>query len=212
MKTILGGTILGLLAGSFCMASLAQDSAMSAKPAAKAAKPMTMPMPQPPPEMTKMIKVMSGTWTVTEKEDPGPMFPNGGSGKGTATLTPGPGGLSLMEKYHSSGAMGPNFTGLGTFWWDPKAQAYRVVWCDNMTPTGCDNSGMTKWDGDKLVGTMQSDMGGQMMTTRYTYSDWKPNSFVMTMEMGSDANSLKPAMTITYTKAPMAKVAEKTAQ
>jgi hypothetical protein len=69
-----------------------------------------------------------------------------------------------------------------------------------MTPTGCDASGTTKWDGDKLVGMMEGDMNGQKMTTRFVYSDWKPNSFVMTMEAGPNANSLQKMMTITYTK------------
>lgn len=204
MKTILRGTILGALAGVFCMALMAQDSAMSSKPkAAKPAQPMAMQTPQPAPEMTKLIKMMSGSWTISEKHDPNPMMPNGGTGKGTATLTPGPGGMSMMEKYHSIGAMG-SFNGFGTFWWDPKAQLYRGVWCDNMTPGGCDTSGTTKWDGDKLVGTMQSETDGKMMMSRFTYSDWKPNSFVMKMEMGPDANSMKLAMTVTYTKAAMA--------
>ncbi len=201
MKTILRTAILGALTAGLGATLMAQDSAMSSKPAAKPAQPMAMPAPQPAPEMTRLIKQLSGTWTIAEKENPGPMFPNGGAGTGTATMMPGPGGLSLVEKYHSSGAMGPSFDGVGTFWWDPKAQLFRGLWCDNLTPNGCDASGTTKWDGDKLVSTMQSDSGGQMMMSRYTYSDWTPNSFVMTIEMGSDANSLKPAMTITYTKA-----------
>ena len=141
-------------------------------------------MPKPAPEMTKMIKMMGGNWTVTEKHDPNPMMPNGGTSKGTAVLTPGPGGMSLTEKYHSTGAMG-SFNGLGTFWWDPKAQVYRGVWCDNMSPNGCDASGTTKWEGDKLVGTMEAEMNGQKMLTRFTYSDFKSDSFVMTMEIGS---------------------------
>jgi hypothetical protein len=201
MKTILRGAILVVLGGLCVMPLAAQDSAMSAKP--KTAKPkdqMGMPMPKPAPEMTKMIKMMAGNWSLTEKSDPNAMFPNGGAGKGTAVLTPGPGGLSLVEKYHSSGLMGPNFTGMGTFWWDPKAQAYRGVWCDNLTPNGCDSSGTTKWEGDNLVGTMEGDMNGQKMVTRFTYSDFKPDSFVMTMEMGPDASKMQKAMTITYTK------------
>jgi hypothetical protein len=205
MKTILRGTILVLLGGLCAMPLAAQDSAMSAKP--KTAKPsdqMAMPMPKPAPEMTKMIKMMAGNWTVTEKSDPNAMFPNGGAGKGTAVLTPGPGGLSLVEKYHSSGLMGGSFNGVGTFWWDPKANLYRGVWCDNMTPNGCDPSGTTKWDGNNLVGTMEGDMNGQKMVTRFTYSDFKPGSFVMTMEMGPDTSKMQKAMTITYTKAGMA--------
>ena len=47
-------------------------------------------------------------------------------------------------------------------------------------------------------------MGGQKMVVRTTYSDFKPDSFVMSMEMGPDANSLQKMMTVTYTKAPAA--------
>jgi hypothetical protein len=213
MKTILRGTILLALAGVFGLTLMAQDSGMSSKPATKAAQPMAMPMPQPAPEMTKMIKMMSGTWTVSEKSDPGPMFPKGGTGKGTAKMWAGPGGMSLMENYHSSGLMGTGFSGAGTFWWDAKAGVYHGIWCDSMTPGGCDGSGTTKWDGDNLVGTMEGDMNGQKMVTTFTYSDWTPNSFVMTMASGPDANSLKPMMTITYTKTAMpAKAAEKLAE
>jgi hypothetical protein len=50
------------------------------------------------------------------------------------------------------------------------------------------------------------------MMTKFTYSDFKPNSFVMTMASGPDANSLKPMMTLTYTKAAMAAKSEKPAQ
>jgi hypothetical protein len=205
MKTILRVTMLIVLAGLCVMPLAAQDSAMSAKPkaakpAAKSPEQASMPMPKPAPEMTKMIKMMAGTWTVTEKHESNPMMPKGGTNKGTAVLTPGPGDMSLVEKYHSTGAIG-SFNGLGTFWWDTKAQAYPGVWCDNMSPTGCNNTGSTKWEGDKLVGTMEGEMNGQKIMTRFIYSDFKPNSFVMTMEMGPDASKMQKAMTITYTKA-----------
>lgn len=208
MKTILRVTMLLVLGGLCWMPLAAQDSAMSAKPkaakpaakpAAKAKEQMSMPMPKPAPEMTKMIKMMAGSWTVSEKHDASPMMPAGTS-KGTAVLTPGPGGMSLTEKYHSTGTMG-SFNGLGTFWWDAKAQVYRGVWCDNMSPNGCDANGTTKWEGDKLVGTMEGEMNGQKSTSRFTYADFKPSSFVMTMESGPDASKLQKVMTITYTKA-----------
>ena len=202
MKTI--PRLLELAFVGLCAVTLiAQDAAAPAKP--KAAKPKeaagaSMPMPKPSPEMTKMIKAMSGNWKVVEQHDPNPMMPNGGTGQGTAKLWAGPGGLSLMENYHSAGAIGGGFNGFGTFWWDPKAQAYRGTWCDNMTPNGCDTAGTSKWDGDKLIGTMESEMNGQKMMSKFIYSDFKPDSFTMTMEMGPDANSMKKAMTITYTK------------
>jgi hypothetical protein len=201
MKIVLRGMGVAVMAAVCVTGLMAQDKSASAD--AKAAAP-TMPMPKPDPEMTRLIKMMSGNWTVIEKSQPSPMMPNGGSGQGSAVMTAGPGGMSLMEKYHSSGLMGSNFNGFGTFWWDPKAQVYRGLWCDTMTPGGCDASGTTKWDGDKLVGTMEGDMNGQKVVTRFIYSDWKPNSFMMTMEMGPDVNSMKEAMTISYTRSSSA--------
>ena len=186
------------LAAMCCIAMTAQDAKKPAS--AKAANSAQMQAPQPAPEMTKLIKSMAGTWTVTEKHLPNPMMPKGGTGKGMAALTPGPGNLSLVEKYHSTGAMG-TFNGMGVFWWDAKAGAYRGLWCDNMTPGGCDANGTTKWEGDKLVGNMDMDVNGQKTAMRFTYSDFKPGSFMMTMEMGPDANSMKKAMEVTYTKA-----------
>lgn len=202
MKIIFRRISLIALAAVFSTALIAQDNDAPNKPvpSRSVAHAKMPPPPQPSPEMTKLIKMMSGNWTVTEKYEPGPMFPTGGSGKGTAKLWAGPGGLSLMESYQSSGPMGTNFKGFGTFWWDPKAQAYRGVWCDTMTPTGCDGSGSTKWDGETLVGTMESEMNGQMMVTKFTYTNWKPDSFVMTMSSGPNANELKDMMTFNYTR------------
>jgi hypothetical protein len=204
MKTIPRVLFFVTLAGFYCIALFAQDAATPAKP--KAAKPpsqaQAMPMPKPAPEMTKLIKTLSGNWTVAEKMEPGPMAPNGGMGKGTAKFWAGPGGLSLIESYQSSGAMGGSFKGMGTWWWDPKAQVFHGLWCDNMTQNGCDTSGSTKWEGDNLVGTMQApDPSGQMMMMKFTYSDFKPDSFVMTMEGGPDASKMQKMMTVTYTKA-----------
>jgi len=202
MKKILWRTSLLLSIVAIGCVMLAQDSSAPAKP--KSSPPAgagAMAMPTAAPEMTKLVKMMSGSWMVSEKIYPSPMMPNGGTGRGTATITPGPGGMSLIEKYHSSSSMSPNFNGYGTFWWEPKDQVYRGVWCDNMTPNGCDPSGTTKWDGENLVGTLQGEMNGKPMMTRFIYSDWKPNSFVMTMEMGPDANNLQKAMVVTYSKA-----------
>ncbi len=184
----------------------AKKKPSAAKPAAQPkAQPAAtgMPMPKPAPEMTKLLKALSGNWKVSEKHEPNKMAPKGGTGEGTARAWPGPGGLSLIDNYHSKGPMG-TFSGFGVMWWDPKAQAYKGVWCDNGTPEGCTYGGESKWEGDKLVGTMETEMGGQKMTMRTTYSDFKPDSYLMTMEMGPDANSLEKIMTVTFTKLPAA--------
>ena len=200
MKTLSRLSVILALVAIAWVSIGAQDQPKTKSKSAKPAAQSAMPMPKPAPEMTKLIQKLRGSWTTAEKMEPNEMAPKGGSGKGTATFTAGPGNLSLMEKYNSHGGMG-NFAGLGNFWWDSKAQAYKGVWCDTMTPDGCDASGTTKWEGDSLVSMMEGEMNGQKMVTKLTYSDWKPNSFVMTMESGPDAGSLKKMMTITYTKA-----------
>jgi hypothetical protein len=208
MKFILRRVVTGLLAGVCCWSVAAQDKpAASGAKTAKPAADVGMTMPKPDAQMTKLIKMMGGSWTVTEKSNPSPMMPKGGTGKGTATFTPGPGNMSLVEKYHSSGMMGSTFNGLGVFWWDTKAQVFKGMWCDSMTPGGCDTSGTTKWEGDNLVGMMEGEMNGQKMVTKFVYSDWKPNSFVMKMDSGPTAASLQNMMTITYTRAGAAPAA-----
>ena len=206
MKVIRMRVFVITLIAAISTLALAQDDAKPARPLASrsAAQAKMPPSPQASPEMTKLIKMMAGNWTVTEKSEPSPMFPNGGSGKGTARMWAGPGGLSLLETYHSSGMMGSNFSGFGTFWWDPKEQVYRGLWCDSMTPNGCDASGTTKWDGETLVGMMEGEMNGKKTVSKFTYANWKPDSFVMTMATGPDANSLKDLVTITYTRSAAA--------
>jgi len=209
MKIIGKGILLMILAAFFCATLMAQDNDMPKKPlpGRSVANAKMPPPPQPSAEMTKLIQMMSGTWTVSEKYEQSPMFPVGGTGKGTAKLWAGPGGMSLLESYHSSGVVG-NFNGFGTTWWDAKAQSYRSVWCDSMTPNGCDSSGTSKWDGETLAGMMESEMNGQKMVTKITYTSWSPTSFVMTMSTGPDANSLKDMMSVTYTKAAAAKTGQ----
>ena len=157
------------------------------------------PAAKPAAEMTKLIKMFSGTWTTTEKFEPSPMMEKGGSSQGMATFKAGPGGNSLIEEYISPhGAMGP-FKGHGVTWWDAKAGAYKGTWCDSMTPD-CMVGGM-KWAGADIVGTPQEmDMGGHKMVMTSKYSDIKPDSITYTMGMGPTADQAKTTMTIVYTK------------
>src|SRR5512142_328870 len=59
------------------------------------------PSAKPSPEMTRLIKMFAGTWKSTEKFEPGPFTPNGGTSQGTATFKAGPGDNSLIEEYSS---------------------------------------------------------------------------------------------------------------
>ncbi len=181
------------------MGITAQEKKADKKGAAKpeAAGPA---MAKPAPEMTRLIKMFAGAWTSTEKFEPSPMMPKGGSSQGTAVFKAGPGGNSLIEEYSSPhGAMGA-FHGLGVTWWDAKAGAFKGTWCDSMT-NDCMVGGM-KWQGDKIVGVPQTmDMGGQQMVMTSEYRDIKPNSITYTMGMGPTAEQAKTTMTIIYSKA-----------
>jgi len=189
-----------LLLALLCMCAIAQD-----KPAAKASgksksaksAATSMPMPKPSPEMEKMSKTFLGTWTTSEKMEPGAMSPEGATGKGTATFKNGPGNMSVVEDYKSAGG----FVGHGTYWWDSKAGGYQGVWCDNMSPKGCSvGTDVAKWVGNDLVEMGEEDMHGQKLQTKVTYSDITPKSFTMTMQGGPTADQVRTWMTIKFTR------------
>jgi hypothetical protein len=217
MKKIAMCLVLGL-----AIAAAAQDkpkSSGAAKPAEKA-KPTEkktggeagqagMPMAKPSPEMQKLSKMVVGTWSTTEKQEPSPWAPKGATGKGTAVFKNGPGGLSVVQHYKSSGGMG-SFAGHGVMWWDAKAGGYKGVWCDSMTPTGCEPSkGVAKWEGNNLVGTDEAEMAGQKIAMKETWTDIAPDSFTFVMDGGPPGGEMKRMMTIKYTRAGAAKAEAK---
>src|SRR3954462_14621095 len=62
--------------------------------------------PKPSAEMKRLSRAIGGRWQVEEKYETTPFTPQGGEGKGTATIHRGPGGLSLITNYSSNGSMG----------------------------------------------------------------------------------------------------------
>ena len=198
----------GILA--LCAVALLTVSAMAQdKPAAKAAKTATPktqpamggmpPMPKPSPEFQKLAKVLVGTWNTAEKFESMMGMP-AAEGKGKAVITRGPGGMSLIETYNSASTMG-KFSGHGVFWWDDKAKSFAGVWCDTMTPHGCDSGGTSKFEGDDLVGTMEMEMYGKKMKMKNTYTNIKPDSFTFNMETSTDGGPMQKSGTIEYTRA-----------
>jgi len=97
MKTILRGTILWAAGWSFRFDADGAGTRPCRRTRTKAGQPMAMPMPQPAPEMTKMIKIDVGHLECEREGGSSPMFPRAASGKGTAKMWAGPGGMSLME-------------------------------------------------------------------------------------------------------------------
>jgi Protein of unknown function (DUF1579) len=149
-------------------------------------------------EMQKALQQMQGTWStkgVMEKSD---FMPQGATDTGTAVFKPGPGGMSMVQEYHSKGGMG-DFHGMGVTWFDPKDQMFHSIWCDSMSPNGCADSGTGKWEGDKIVMNTKFDMGGKSYDMHSTIGPFEGNTFKYSEEVGENGQ-LKPAMTITYTK------------
>ncbi len=191
-------TLLLLLCLSFSL--FAQE-----KPAPAPSAPGVQ-MAKPSPEMQKLIKTFRGVWLTTEKHEPSPIMPNGGTGKGEARFLPGPGGLSLIENYTSQVGNG-RFIAHGVTWWDPDKRAYLGVWCDNTSPNGCDAGGTLKWQEDKLVGAMETSMTGQKANLLETYSNITPNSFTYSLDISIQGSMTKHMMTIDFTRAGAAPAA-----
>jgi hypothetical protein len=175
----------------------------------KAGGQMAMPMAKPSPEMQKLSKMVVGTWSTTEKHEPSPWAPKGATGRGTVVFKNGPGGLSLVQDYKSSSSMG-SFAGHGVMWWDAKAGGYQGIWCDSMTPGGCQASkGLSKWEGNNLVGSDEMEMMGQKMAAKESWTDITPNSFTFVMDGGPPGGEMKRMMTIKYTRTGAAKAEAK---
>jgi hypothetical protein len=133
---------------------------------------------KPGPEMEK-IKFQMGTWKTQEKHEQGPGFA-GGEGKGTMTVRPGPGGLSLITEYTSKGAIGA-FSGHGLTLWDAEAKVYKNYWVDNFTAGSMEMTG--GWEGKDFVLKGQMKYMGKAFTMKEVLTDITPNSFTLKMYM-----------------------------
>lgn len=151
-------------------------------------EPLAGSSPQPSLEMAKLIKVFSGTWSITL---------DGGQGRGEERWRPGPGGLSLVEEYRSDGREG-TITGIGFFWWDNAAGRFRVVWCDSTDSKGCVVMKYgARWERGELVLEHGSDAPGEAFHFREVFSDIDTKSFKQTLFQGRSSNALRRLVTIT---------------
>jgi hypothetical protein len=143
-------------------------------------------------------------WSISERFEPSESSPGGGVGQGTEVYRSGPGGLSLIEEFHSKEA-GEENSGLGVAWWDEKAQGYRAVWCDSTNPGGCVvMSHVAHWEGDQFVLTDESERMGKRFFFKEVFSDITPTSFTQTLYHGESGVELKAFMTIRATRSTKA--------
>lgn len=171
----------------------------SAGPSAET-QPRTMPAARPSPEMERLVKALAGTWSITLNVEPNEHMPKGGVGKGEEIWKPGPGGLSLIEEYHSTGDEG-EMSGLGVFWPGSQPSTMQVVWCDSTKPNGCGlMKGGARWQGSRVVLEDESQADGRKVIFREVFSDMSLNSFTQTLYQGESADDLKTFLTIKATR------------
>ena len=100
------------------------------------------------PEMDRLRKLYLGSWDYTETYMKTPFYPQGGNDAGVYTSEPGPGGNSIVNRFHSHGAVG-DFEGLLVITWDPKENAYKSYVFGNDFPGCIVETG--QFEGDALV-------------------------------------------------------------
>lgn len=102
----------------------------------------------PTAEMQRLDAFYVGTWDYTENYPKSPRAPEGGQNTGVYTSELGPGGNSLINRFHSRGPVG-DFEGLLVMTWDPREKVYKEY------VFGSDHAGAFvetgQWEGDALV-------------------------------------------------------------
>jgi hypothetical protein len=115
------------------------------------------------PEMDRLKKLYLGSWDYTETYTKTPFSRQGGSDTGVYTSEPGPGGNSIVNRFHSHGAVG-DFEGLLVMTWDSKEKAYKSYVFGNGFPGCVVQTG--QFEGDALVFRSEFAVEGQKMKLR----------------------------------------------
>ena len=110
-----------------------------------------------------MKKLYLGSWDYTETYAKTPFYPQGGSDTGVYTSELGPGGNSIVNRFHSRGAVG-DFEGLLVMTWDPKEKAYKSYVFGNGFPGCVVQTG--QFEGDALIFRSEFAAGGVKVKLR----------------------------------------------
>ena len=155
-----------------------------------------MMAPKPGPE-ARDLRVLVGTWTTNDTFEKIEGMMPGGEGTSTETVTPGPGGYSVIMHIKSTSGPMPNFRGMGVLTWDANEKAYKMAWVDSMTPGMILETGQK--EGNDIVMHGEMSMGGKKIKTKDVISDRTPTSYTLTSYM-DDGSGEKKTMTVKATK------------
>lgn len=148
---------------------------------------------KPAPEMERLSKLYLGKWDYVETYQKTPFAPEGGTDTGIYTSEPGPGGNSIVNRFHSQGPVG-DFEGLMVITWDPKEKAYKSYVFGNGFPGCVVQTG--RFEGDALVFRAEVETealvklrsvthfggGGKITSEEYIGMEGQPETLMMSVE------------------------------
>lgn len=114
-------------------------------------------------DMERLSKLYVGTWTYTETYPKTPMTPEGGVNIGTYTSELGPGGNSIINRFHSKGPVG-DFEGMIVMTWDAKAGDYKAYVLGSSFPGALVETG--KLENDTFTLRAEFSMGNTTIAMR----------------------------------------------
>lgn len=144
---------------------------------ARAADPGAQERPKTPePEMQRLSNHYVGIWRYTER------YGNGVENTGVYTSTLGPGGNSIVNRFHSQGPAG-EFEGLLVMTWDAQEKSYKEYVFGETFPGAIVETG--RWEGDSLTFRANLTFGGGKVALRNTTRF--PSDSTITSEQFSSA-------------------------
>jgi Protein of unknown function (DUF1579) len=149
------------------------------------------PPPLPTPEMQRLAKLYVGTWDYTETYPKSSFTPDGGQNTGVYTSELGPGGNSLVNRFHSRGPVG-DFEGMLVMTWDPKEKEYKEYVFGNSFSGAVVEAG--QWEGDALVYRGEFTAGGVKLALRNASKLTSPGKMVS--EEFSSANGAPESLLV----------------
>jgi uncharacterized protein DUF1579 len=120
---------------------------------------------KPPAEIAN-LQYFDGNWTCDGTTSPGPMGPGGKVTSSVKSHTDF-GGFWQSGMVKSSMGTKPAMEGMFHMTYDPGPKEYVLLWVDNTG--GYSKETSSGWDGDKIVFTGTSAMGGKQVPTRDTF-------------------------------------------
>ena len=190
---ILGQIVLAILLGG---AGFKIASPIAAKGGTPAEQGAAM---KAGPEMERLQKIYLGTWDYTETYGKSPSAPQGATGSGVYTSELGPGGNSIVNRFHSHGASGDS-EGLLVMTWDPKESAYKSYVFGGDFPGCIIETG--HFDGDVLEYRAEIAMGGMKLKLRNVTRLAAPDKIVSEEYMAAGEAPEKLFVTVEAKKRP----------